>query len=57
MIFNTCAITRMEGSKEYNVIPPNAVVGANLRLLGTDTIEKAIDHLKKVIHNDKIKIQ
>lgn len=53
----TVALTRMEGSKAYNVLPPKASFGANLRLLGTDTIESAADYLKGVIKNDNIKIE
>jgi len=53
----TCAVTRMEGSKAFNVIPSSATVGANLRLLGTDTIESAVDRIKKIIRNDKIDIR
>ena len=56
MIRTTCAVTKMEGSKEYNVLPPKAVVGANLRLIGTDTMDVAKEHLTKVIKNKNIKI-
>lgn len=51
----TVAVTRMEGSKAYNVLPPKASFGINMRLLGKDTIESAADYLKKVIKNEKIK--
>lgn len=52
----TCAVTKMEGSKAFNVLPPVATAGLNLRLLGKDTPESAVSYLKKVIRNDRIKI-
>ncbi len=51
----TVAVTRMEGSRAYNVLPPKASFGINMRLLGTDTIESATQYLQKVIGNEKIK--
>ncbi len=54
MMRTTVAVTRMEGSKAYNVLPPKASFGINMRLLGTDTIESATEYLKDVIKNEKI---
>jgi len=53
----TVAVTCMEGSKAYNVLPPKASIGANMRLLGADTVESAKAYLESVIKNDKIKVE
>ena len=55
MMRTTVAVTRMEGSKAYNVLPPKANMGINMRLLGDDTIESAMGYLNRVIDNGKIK--
>lgn len=56
MVRTTCAVTRMKGSKAFNVIPPVASAGMNLRLMGTDTIETVKEHLSKVVKNPDIEI-
>lgn len=57
MMRTTCAVTRMEGSKSFNVLPPKASFGINLRLIGSTTIKSAKDYLQKVFKNDKIEIK
>ena len=55
MIRSTVAVTRAEGSKAYNVLPPKASVGLNLRLLVTEDKESALDYLMKTIGDDRFK--
>jgi len=52
----TCAFTQMEGSKANNVIPPQATVSANLRLIAGDTVESAMEYLRKTVGNPEIEI-
>ena len=53
LLHTTCAVTMMEGSKAYNVLPSKAKIGLNLRLLGKDTIQSAekriLKYAKKVL--------
>ncbi len=53
----TVALTQMSGSKSFNVIPPKASIGLNVRLIPGDTIESAKKRLKKIIKNDKIEVR
>ncbi|MBE5884566.1 MAG: M20/M25/M40 family metallo-hydrolase [Lachnospiraceae bacterium] len=54
IMHTTCALTRMQGSKAFNVLPPSASIGMNLRLLGKDTVDSAVAYLQKVIKDDQI---
>lgn len=56
MLRTTCAMTKMEGSQAYNVIPPSASVGMNLRLIGGDTVESAKAYLENVVNNPDIEV-
>ncbi|HHX11683.1 MAG TPA: M20/M25/M40 family metallo-hydrolase [Clostridiales bacterium] len=56
MMRTSNAVTKMEGSKAFNVLPPRASVGINVRMLGKDTVSSVKEHFSKVIDNDQIKV-
>ena len=56
MLRTTCAVTKMEGSKAFNVIPPVASVGMNLRLMNGDTVDTAKAYLEKVIDDPNVEV-
>ena len=56
LIRTTVAITKMEGSKAYNVLPPNAKVGVNARIMCGETTETVLGEIKRIINNDNIKV-
>jgi len=57
LMHTTCAITKMEGSRAFNVLPPKASFGVNLRVLGTDTMDLVKERLKRIIRDDEIDIK
>ncbi len=56
LVRTTVAFTQMQGSAASNVLPPEAWVGANLRLICGETVEGAKAYLEKVIANPDIKV-
>ena len=54
LVRTTVAFTQMQGSKGMNVIPPEASMLANLRLMEGDTVDSAVERIRKTIDNDKI---
>ena len=62
LLHTTTAVTKFEGSPSYNVLPLEARVGINLRLLGSDSIEKAesriLSHAKKAVgKNAEVRVE
>ena len=56
LIRTTCSFTQMEGSKGINVIPPNATMCANLRLIPGESKASAEAYLKKQIKDKDIQL-
>lgn len=52
----TCAFTMMQGSLAVNVLPPSASVSANLRLLGGDTVERALSRIRALVNDPAVSI-
>jgi len=57
LVRTTVAFTQMEGSQASNVLPPRAWIGANMRLIGSDTKESDKARLEKIIGNNKIRVE
>ena len=57
LLRTTVAFTQMSGSLAPNVIPPSASMVANIRLNPLDTIDSALEHLKKTINNESVEIK
>lgn len=53
----TVAFTKACGSSAENVIPPEASIVSNIRLNPCDTVDSALEYLKKRVNNDNIDIK
>ena len=53
----TCCFTVLEGAPQYNVMPPVARSGANLRLLPGDTAVAARDRLEKIVRKTGVTLR
>ena len=57
LIRTTVAFTQMSGSSAINVIPPEATMASNLRLNPADTVDSALEYIKKTVDNEKVEIK
>ena len=53
----TFALTRCSGSQAGNVIPSEAMMFANLRLMWGDTVESVMHRLSRIIDDDQVMIE
>ncbi len=53
----TTAFTQAEGSAASNVIPPKAQIVSNMRLNPMDTMDSALEYLKKNVNSDMVEIE
>ena len=56
LLRTTVAFTQMEGSNARNVIPTEARMVANMRLNPADSVESALDYLRKTVGDDQVEI-
>lgn len=52
----TVAFTQMEGSSARNVIPPEASMVSNIRLNPADSVQSALEYLRKTVADDQVEI-
>ncbi|NCB51554.1 MAG: M20/M25/M40 family metallo-hydrolase [Clostridia bacterium] len=57
LVRTTVAVTEMSGSSANNVLPPRASIGLNVRLMGGDTSDAAIDRIRGIAGNPDIKFR
>lgn len=56
LIRTTVAFTQMKGSSASNVMPPEASMVSNIRLNPNDTVEGAVEQIRKTVKNDSIEL-
>ncbi len=56
LLRTTVAFTQMEGSSAPNVIPPTAKMVSNMRLNPEDTMDSALEYIKKTVADPKVKV-
>jgi carboxypeptidase PM20D1 len=52
----TIAMTKLDGSKAFNVLPPTVTLGLNVRLLQGDTIDDVMNHIYGIV-GDEVEIE
>jgi len=53
----TVAFTQMQGSAAPNVIPTQASIVSNMRLNPEDTVDLAVEYIRKTINDDSVKLK
>ena len=56
LVRTTVAFTQMQGSSARNVIPPEATLVSNMRLNPQDTVQSALNHLRKAVNDPSVEI-
>lgn len=56
LLRTTVAFTQMQGSNALNVIPPSAHMVSNIRLNPEDTVDSAMEYIKRTVNDDEVKL-
>ena len=56
LLRTTVAFTQMQGSSARNVIPPEATMVANMRLNPADSVQSALEYLRRTVKDDTVEI-
>ncbi|MBO5892422.1 MAG: M20/M25/M40 family metallo-hydrolase [Oscillospiraceae bacterium] len=56
LVRTTTAFTQMEGSSARNVIPPEAKMVCNMRLNPKDSVQSALNYLRKTVKDPQVEI-
>ena len=54
LVRTTCAVTQMQGSPANNVLPPDASVGVNLRIMCGDSADKAEARIRRAVGDEAV---
>lgn len=57
LLRTTVCFTQAKGSSAPNVIPPKAILVANLRLNPLDSVDGAVQYIKNTINNENVKLK
>ena len=56
LLRTTVAFTQASGSPAPNVIPPEASMVANMRLNPADSVDSAVEYIRKTVNSDSVKL-
>jgi carboxypeptidase PM20D1 len=57
MVRTTLAVTTLSGSPAHNVIAAAATAGVNARVMVGDTVDGVIEHVRRAIGDDRVRIE
>jgi carboxypeptidase PM20D1 len=57
MVRTTVAVTTLSGSPALNVVASTATAGLNLRIMVGESVADAVDHVRKAVRDDRVRIR